>query len=161
MFSTAQTDVLTSLIPVMRRQGYKYYVAYTNTSTTNSWSTPAIVDLYVIFSQEEITANNQYSYSVPAGAVRYSIRTSNYSTSDYGVNTARLVSSNYSGTLSINVYEHIYTNATFSSSAVQPDILFSAQGGYLYESSVSLNILTACLLLFIAFRAIIRISVKR
>ena len=44
MFSTAQTDVLTSLIPVMRRQGYKYYVAYTNTSTTNSWSTPAIVD---------------------------------------------------------------------------------------------------------------------
>lgn len=161
MFSTAQTDVLKSLIPVMRRQGYKYYIAYTNTSTTNSWGSSAIVDMYVIFSKEEITAKNQYSYSVPGGAVRYSIRTVNYSTSDFGVNTERFVSSSFSGTVSINVYEHVYTNATFSSFAVQPDILYSAEGGYLYESSVSLNILTACLLLFIAFRAIIRISVKR
>ena len=161
MFSTAQTDVLTSLIPVMRRQGYKYYIAYTNTSTSSGWGTSAIVDMYVVFSKDEIVANNQYSYSVPAGSVRYAIRTANYSMSDSGVNTERLVSSAFSGTVSVNVYEHVYTNATFSSSAVQPDILYSAEGGYLYESSVSLNILTACLLLFIAFRAIIRISVKR
>lgn len=161
MFSTVQTDVLTSLIPVMRRQGYKYYIAYTNTSTSSSWVSNAIVDMYVIFSDEEIVANSQYSYTVPAGAVRYAIRTVNYSTSDYGVNTERFVTSTFSGRLSIPVYEHIYTNATFSSSAVQPDILFSAEGGYMYESSVSLNILTAVLLLFIVFRAIIRIAPKR
>lgn len=161
MFSTAQKDVLTSLIPVMRRQGYKYYIAYTNTNTEGSWNTSAVVDLYIVFSSEEISAKDMYTYSVPSGSVRYAIRTPNYSTSASGINSERYVFSEYSGTLSIDVYEHIYTNAEFSTSAVQPDILYEAEGGYVYEAEVGQTITLAIALFFVVFSSLLRAFFKR
>lgn len=161
MFSTNQDNIIKTLVPAMRRQGYRYYIAYTNTSTESSWNSSSEVDLYIIFSSEEILANSQYSYSVPDGAVRYSIRSGNYSTSNNAVNTERLVSSSFSGTVNIDVYEHVYTNAEFSGYSVQPDILYTAQGGYLYEGVIAASLLCATLLLFIVFRALIRVSAKR
>ena len=161
MFSTTQDNILKTLVPVMRRQGYKYYLAYTNTDTQSSWNSSSKVDLYVIFSSEEIVANNQYSFTVPADSVRYSIRSSNYSSGTNAVNTARYVSEAYSGNVNIQAYEHVYTNAEFSSYSVQPDILYESQGGYLYEGVISASILCSILILFIVFRSFIRISSKR
>lgn len=73
MFSTAQNDYLKSLIPAMRRQGYRYYLAYSDNDRDNNYNP----DLYVIFAKDKIMANSLYSYSVTAGSVRYSIITSN------------------------------------------------------------------------------------
>lgn len=161
MFSTTQDNILKTLIPVMRRQGYKYYLAYTNTDTESSWNSSSKVDLYVIFSSEEISADSQYRYVIPAGSVRYSIRSSNYSSGNNAVNTARYVSESYSGNVTVQPYEHIYTNAEFASYSVQPDILYDAQGGYLYEGVIAASILCATLILFIVFRSLIRFSAKR
>lgn len=161
MFSTNQDNIIKSLVPAMRRQGYRYYVAYTNTNTDSSWNSSSKVDLYIIFSEEEIVANSQYSYFVPDGAVRYSIRSGNYSSSSNAVNTERIVSSSYSGTVNIDAYEHIYTNAEFSCYSIQPDVLYTAQGGYLYEGVIAASLLCAIVLLFIVFRSFIRVSSKR
>lgn len=160
MFSTNQDNIIKSLVPVMRRQGYRYYLAYTNTDTSSSWNSSSEVDLYIIFSSEKITGNSQYLYSVPEGSVRYSVRSSNYSSGTNAVNSERLVTESYSGTVTVQAYEHIYTNAEFSGYSVQPDILYSAQGGYLYEGVISAAILFAVLILFIVFRSFIRISSK-
>lgn len=86
MFSAAQNDYLKSLVPVMRQQGYRYYIAYSDNDRDNNYNP----DLYVIFAKDKITANSLYSYSVPAGSVRYSIITSNtsYNNTAYRVTTA-------------------------------------------------------------------------
>ena len=115
MFSTAQNDYLKSLIPAMRRQGYRYYLAYSDN------------DLYVIFAKDKIMANSLYSYSVTAGSVRYSIITSNtsYNNTAYRVTTAFVGAS----TVNIDRYEHIYSNAAPVTDTVQlqPDILYTGE----------------------------------
>lgn len=54
MFSTAQNDYLKSLIPAMRRQGYRYYLAYSDNDRDNNYNP----DLYVIFAKDKIMANS-------------------------------------------------------------------------------------------------------
>ena len=107
----------------MRDQGYRYYVAYSDNDRDNSYNP----DLYVIFSRDKITANSLYSYSVPAGSVRYSIITSNtsYNNTAYRVTTASLGAF----TLSVDRYEHIYSNAAPATNAVmlQPDVLYTGE----------------------------------
>ena len=123
MFSTAQNDYLKSLVPVMRQQGYRYYVAYSDNDRSNNYDP----DLYVIFSKDKITANSLYSYIVPAGSVRYSIITSNtsYNNTAYRVITASVGAS----TVSVDRYEHIYSNAAPATDTVQlqPDILYTGE----------------------------------
>lgn len=123
MFSTAQNDYLKSLVPVMRQQGYRYYIAYSDNDRDNNYNP----DLYVIFAKDKITANSLYSYSVPAGSVRYSIITSNtsYNNTAYRVITASVEAS----TVSVDRYEHIYSNAAPATDTVQlqPDILYTGE----------------------------------
>lgn len=123
MFSTAQNDYLKSLVPVMRQQGYRYYIAYSDNDRDNNYNP----DLYVIFAKDKITANSLYSYSVPAGSVRYSIITSNtsYNNTAYRVTTAFVGAS----TVNIDRYEHIYSNAAPVTDTVQlqPDILYTGE----------------------------------
>lgn len=116
----------------MRNQGYKYYVAYTHTNTDNSWNTSTEPDLYIVFSKEKITAQSGYKYTIPQNSTRYICRSGNYSSSNNSVNTDRIKKENFSGTLSINLYEHIYSNAEYGESLVMPDIL----GGEQYAESV-------------------------
>lgn len=123
MFSTAQNDYLKSLVPVMRQQGYRYYVAYSDNDRNNNYDP----DLYLIFSKDKITANSLYSYSVPAGSVRYSIITSNtsYNNTAYRVVTASVGAF----TVTIDRYEHVYSNAAPATDTVQlqPDILYTGE----------------------------------
>lgn len=123
LFNTAQQDFLQTLVPTMRERGYSYYVAYSNYRDKESAFGSYLPDLYVVFSKEAISSNNGYTYKVPAGSVRYSCRTVNYSSSSHAVNTERIVSEPFSGSLSVPEYEFIYTNSENASTTVQPDIL--------------------------------------
>lgn len=147
LFSTAQQAYCDSLIPSMRERGFTHYVAYTNTYTDsyNRYEP----DLYLIFSKEKITANSLYSYIVPEGSLMYIVRTGNYSTSSSAVNTARVTSQSFSGTLSVDVFEHIYSNADYSGSTIQPDIL--AQGVQQNEYLQAQGIIVTAFFLFIVF----------
>lgn len=134
MFSTTQQEVIDSLVPTYLAKGYKSYVCYTLTNINSGYGSTAQPDLCFVFSKGEITANSGYSYSVPSGSVMLKYRTVNYSSGNYAVNTDRIVQTLYSGSLNIDVYEHIYTNAAFSeSSVIQPDITIkeSVNNGYL------------------------------
>lgn len=151
MFSTNQIEVLSALIPTMKDKGFDYYVAYTSTNTGSSWGSQTTPDLYVVFSQDKIEASSGYDYTIPEGSVIYTIRTANYSTSDYGVNTDRFVASEFSGQLSIDLYEHIYSNAEYGeSSVVMPDFNFRGAGEQ-YEKTNGVGIVLTAVLLFIVF----------
>lgn len=154
MFSTAQEQYLKSLIPTMVDSGYSHYIAYTYTNTNNSgWGYTATPDLYVVFSKQPITANDGYSYTVPADSVRYVIRTGNYSSSSTANNSERVRTESFSGRLSVDVYEHIYTNAEFSGVALQPDFGYES-GVYSNYVSLALSIALVTLLLFNLLRSI-------
>lgn len=143
MFSDAQQRYIASLVATMRDE-YPYYIAYSDYKANSSESP----QLYVIFTKDKITAKGMYSYEVPSG-VRYALITNNYSS--YYTNQARQVVSSYSGgSLSIPVYEFVYTNATFSSYSVQPDIN-SLYGGITMRRSkcrILCSLLLCCLFLF-------------
>lgn len=136
----------------MVERGYHYYVAYTNTTISSGYNRPVEPDIYVIFSAEEITSTSAYSYNVPSGSVRYIIRSGNYSSSSTAVNTNRLTFSDFSGNLSIDVYEHVYTNAVSSASqtVIQPDIL--KEGSVNYEYSAVTMFLLGSLLFYLVIR---------
>lgn len=152
MFSTIQVEMLSSLVPTMAANGYKYYVAYTYTRTNDSsWGYEAQPDLYVVFSQDKITASNGYTYSVSHGAVRYAIRTANYSSSSSANNRDRIVKEPFSGVLRVDLYEHIYSNAEYAAeSVVMPDINYRG-GGKQLEKTNALGLVSTAVLLFIVF----------
>lgn len=147
MFNTAQQLYCDTLIPTMRERGYSYYVAYTNTYTDSFYRYEP--DLYIIFSKQKITANSAYTYSVPQGAVMYIIRTSNYSSNNNAVNTDRLTSQSYGGTFTVDAYEHIYSNAEYSGTTIQPDIL--SKGVKQNEILNAQSIVVLAFFLFIVF----------
>lgn len=154
MFSTAQEQYLKSLIPTMLDNGYSYYIAYSYTNTNNSgWGYTPQPDLYVVFSKQPITASDGYSYTVPADSVRYIVRTGNYSTSSTANNSERVKTESFSGRLSVDVYEHIYTNAEFVGVALQPDFGYES-GVYSSYVSVALTLSVVCILLLYALRGI-------
>lgn len=149
MFSTSQVEMLTSLIPTMAADGYKFYVAYTNSQYSGYYNSEP--DLYVVFSKDPIQATGGYMYSVGIGSVQYAIRSGNYSSSSSANNTDRITVQNYSGTLRIDVYEHIYTNAEYTEgSVVMPDINYRG-GGEQLEKTNALGLVCTALLLFVVF----------
>lgn len=147
LFSTAQQAYCDYLIPTMYGKGYKYYVAYTNVNTGGYYSNEP--DLYFVFSEKEITASSAYSFTAQAGSVMYIVRTGNYSSGNQAVNTDRLTSKAFSGSFRVDSYEHIYSNAEFAGTTVQPDILQNEvkQDAYMQGQGI---ILTA-FFLFIVF----------
>lgn len=147
MFSTNQIEIVETLVPTMMSKGYSHYVAYTNTNTSN-WTNNE-PDLYFIFSNEEITANSAYSFNIPSGSVRCVVRSGNYSSSNSAVNTQRIVSEEYTTTtLTVDVYEHIYTNAEFQGVTIQPDILQEGRVNTLYDQG-NMFILAALLIFLV------------
>lgn len=145
MFNTAQQEYCDALIPTMYEKGYCYYVAYTNANTGGYYNSEP--DLYFVFSKEKITANSAYSFTAPQGSLQYIVRSGNYSNN--GVNAERVVTNAFSGSFSVDVYEHIYSNAEFAGQTIQPDILQEGvkQNAYMQGQGI---ILTA-FFLFIVF----------
>lgn len=151
-FSTAQQTYVDTLVNTLYSQGYKYYVAYTHTQINSGYYTQTEPDLYIVFSKDVITGTTGYTYLLDGEALLYTIRTGGYTTSQYGVNTDRVSVSNYSsGTVSIDLYEHIYTNAKTEGVSIQPDIRYLNGGENLEKTNgVGLAVMLA-LLVAVAF----------
>lgn len=149
MFSTAQKDFLDSFLPVIRKSGYKHYLAYTDSNVNGSYYN-SIPDLYIIVSDEEIVSSDGYSYSFSGDCLRFSVRTYNYSSGSYANNTERISCTSFSGSVTVSVYEHIFTNSSFTSSVVQPDYYLSSGGGQV-EAITSCGIILSVVLLLCIF----------
>lgn len=158
MFSTAQQAYIDALLPTYAKDGYKYYVVYTDSvSNSSSWysSEP---DLYAIFSKKAISAKSAYSYDIGESSIIVSIRTGNYSSNSSAVNDSRVTVADYtSQTLSIAEYEHIYTNAEFEGHTLQPDY-YLASGG---ETNVQIETISLIMLIICAYILLSRLWFKR
>lgn len=157
MFSTNQINYIQSFLPTYAQQGYKSYIAYTDSINTSSYF-QTDPDLYIVFSKSEITAADGYTYTVPDDSVQLCIRTGNYSSSSSANNSDRVVVRDFTGTkLSIDEYEHIYTNATFTGYTVQPDINL-INGG---ETNVRIEAISYILIFVIGFTFITSLFRRR
>ncbi len=157
MFSTNQINYIQAFLPTYAQQGYKSYIAYTDSTNTSSYYQTE-PDLYIIFSKSEIIASDGYTYSIPAGAVQLCIRTGNYSTSNNSNNSDRVVVRNFTGTkLSVDEFEHIYTNAMFTGHTIQPDVNL-LNGG---ETNVRLEAISYILIFVVGFVFITGLFRKR
>ena len=133
MFSTAQQQIIDELVPSYMAQGYNSYIVYTLTNTDGYYSNKP--DLCFIFSKTDIIGSSAYEYTVSADSVKILYRTGNYSSGDYADNSDRLALSSFSGRLLIPVYEHVYTNVSFSSSLVMPDVTVKEVQQYGYQQA--------------------------
>lgn len=141
MFSTAQIDFINSQVATMRNEGYDYYIAYTDYVRDKG----DLVDLYLIFSKEKITAKSLYSFNIPANSVQYSVISNNPSSSYDSNRSPRVAVRNMSeGVFTVDSFEHCYTNAYYSGmSTVLPDI---TKGSEVQTNATvtSLTIIIAC-----------------
>lgn len=140
MWNDSNRDYLKQLILTNRKE-YPYYVAHTCTywDVSNSNALPAFK---VYFSKEPITASSLYNYKISANSLCYSVVASN---ANKNYHNMRLTAAPYSGNLTINDYEFIYTNAEYSAVTVQPDILATNTVESSHFDAVSLIII--CILL--------------
>lgn len=148
MWSEINNEYVKSLI-ISNRGEYPYYVAHTCTYW-GSYSTADKPSFKVYFSKEPITANGRYSYVFADSVVCYSVISSNAS-SNY--NSERVSTSTVNGTVTIDDYEFIYTNAEFNGETLQPDITASLGVQQSHFDGVSL-ILLVVLLGSVVFRLI-------
>ena len=120
MFSTAQLDIMRSLVAQMRDKGYTYYLAVQNSasSVTNDY------DMFIYFSDQEITSLSQYLYTLPSSTIKYSIRSGNASSTN---KTNRVDVSFLSAEtdLQVDTWQFISTNAEFLTGMIVPDYTFT------------------------------------
>ena len=140
MWSEIYHDYVEELV-LTNRAEYPYYVAHTCSywGTSSSASQPSFK---VYFSKEPITASSLYSYRFTGDSVCYSVVGGNASTTYSG---ARVTVTNYSGNLTINNYEFIYSNAEYSTQTVMPDIIATNAVTQAHFDGVSLIVLCVML----------------
>lgn len=154
MFSTAQQAYIEALLPTYAKEGYKYYVVYSDNVANSGYYTSTDPDLYAVFSKERISAQDAYTYDIGDSSIIVTVRSGNYSSSSSAVNTDRIVVEDYAAqTLSINPYEHVYTNAEFETYALQPDY-YLASGG---ETNVQIQGVSFLMLIIALFLALNRL----
>lgn len=155
-FSTTQEKYIDTLVNTLYQQGYKYYIAVTHTQINSGYYTQTEPDLYIYFSKDKINAVNGYRYSFDGDVLQYAVRTGGYSSSNYAVNTDRVEVENYaSDRLSIELYEHVYTNAVFEGVSVQPDIRYLYGGENLEKTNgvgAAVTLALLCAVAFVLFR---------
>lgn len=158
MFSSSQQAYIDALLPTYAKEGYKYYVVYTNSMAGGSYNSPANPDLYAIFSKSPISAQDAYTFNVEDSSIIVAVRCGNYSSSSTANNSNRVVVEEYSArTLVIEPYEHIYTNAKFESYALQPNY-YLASGG---ETNVQIETISFIILVIAFFLAVNKLWFKR
>ena len=142
MFSAQELEWIKALIETMRQKGYKYYVAHTITENNND------IDVVVYFSEQPITGNGLYNFTI-TGGIRYSLDSSGYYSNDS--NEARTKVSNYSGNINVSRTEFVYTNAEYSGTSIQPDI--RQLGGVINETGQAVfHLVTLCFLVAVVLR---------
>lgn len=155
MFSTAQQAYIDALLPTYAKDGYKYYVVYTDSvDNSSSWYSTE-PDLYAVFSKETISAKSAYSYGVGESSIIVAVRSSNYNSSSTASNVDRITVTDYAAqTLTIPKYEHIYTNAEFTGHTLQPDYYLTT-GGETNVQIEALSVIVLAVFFFIALRKLI------
>lgn len=118
MWSDVNKEYVKELV-LTNRSEYPYYIAVTCSywGTYYDYNRPTFK---VYFSKEPITADGLYNYVFEDTAVVYSVIGGNANNNS---NECRVQTSTYNGTLNIDDYEFVYTNAEFETNTVQPDIL--------------------------------------
>lgn len=158
MFSTAQQEYIKTLLPTFAKEGYKFYVAYTDSLYSNNSYSSYRPDLHIIFSKKCISATDAYSYDIQEPALLVSVRSYNYSSYNGSNNASRVTVVNFTQkTLAIEPYEHIYTNAEFQSVALQPDYNLISGG----EMNVRLEAISFVLILSLIISLLSRVFFRR
>lgn len=151
MFSVAQQEYIKSIIPTYAKEGYRYYLVFTNSVGSSSGSYYSEPDIYFYFSKKEITGETAYRFTFKGDVLVVSVRSYGYSSYNGSNNTSRvIVSKSSSKSLNINVYEHVYTNAKFETVALQPDYNLISGG----ETNVRLEAITFILLFIVIFSSL-------
>lgn len=117
MWSEVNKEYVVELVKTHAKE-YPYYVAFTNTNVDGGYNTQ-YPSFYVYLSKEPITQVDLYTFEIPDGIV-YEVYSSNASSTFH---QQRVNVSAFTGTLYIDVYEFIYSNAESESYTIQPDIL--------------------------------------
>lgn len=150
MWSAANQEYVAALIETYHKE-YPYYMAHTVSDSLSN------VSIMVYLSNEPIISGTAYSYTVPAESICISIISAGYSS--YGTSNAspRMSLAAFSGSVSVPVYEFIYTNADYAEAQqlVQPDIR-NLKGGSQNDSFQALGICCCCCLLFCVFCSFFR-----
>lgn len=107
MFSANEIELFKGYTLQMRDKGYTNYLIYEANGSYRDY-------YYLIYSKDNITASNLYSYTVQPGSVRYKIP--NW-TEDEDITITSV-----SGNINISSNYNCLTNAEFSSYMVQPEL---------------------------------------
>ena len=110
MFSTTQLDMLEPLVQAYYLNGYKYYICHTNTNVSN-YNNYDFYDVTFYFSKSPIIYNGNYSFSLSGDSLKVNYMTRNISNGTNDSKLPRETVNSFSGTLIINSYEHIMSNA--------------------------------------------------
>lgn len=140
MWSDSYRDYVKALV-LTNRDEYPYYVAHTCSyfGSVSSYNYPSFK---VYFSKKPITASSLYSYVLQDDSVVYSVIGSS---ANNNAHAQRVTVNNIGGTINIDTYEFVYSNAEYSSESIQPDITVSEGVNQVEFQAVSLVLL--CFLL--------------
>lgn len=152
MFSTQELQYIQTLIPTYAKEGYTHYVIYSNTVVNSSYFTTTQPDLYAVFSKEAISASDAYTYDYKKSSLLVSVRCADYSSSSSANNGSRVIVQEASRdtTLTVQAYEHVFTNAKWESYALQPDYTLSSEGGNIVATK-ALGVVVTCIALVALF----------
>lgn len=120
MFSTAQLDIMSNLVSQMRDKGFTSYVAVTNAASDVTYD----YDLFIYFSDEEITSLSNYTYSFAANTIKYSIRSGNPSSNNHR-NRIDVSYLSEPETISFDTWQFISTNCEFATGMIVPDYTYN------------------------------------
>lgn len=140
MWSEVNKEYVKELI-LSNRSEYPYYIATTCTywGSYNDYNRPSFK---VYFSKEPITANGFYNFVFKDTALVYSVISNNGSVNS---NNARVQISKINGSIMIDEFEFVYTNAEFKTESIQPDILSTNLVTQSHFDGVSLILITILL----------------
>lgn len=142
MWNDSYRDYVKAVVETSHDE-YPYYMAHTCTyfGTGSTVGQPAFK---IYLSKEPITANGLYTYLLPADTLVYSVIGVNA-----GVNNnsprVRVTSTTVDGTVGVNEYEFVYSNAEYSGNSVQPDLLAASAATQNHFDAFSLILLVILL----------------
>ena len=141
MFNEQEFEYVKNLVSTYMKQGYKYYVCYTNSDDDVD------IDVTICFSKNVIHAVNDTIFNIPNG-IKITLKSSNYRYNERPdvINLQTYISGDL---VVVNDYEYIYTNAIIdyetTEYVVYPDLLYSdinyGNTQYLYISVFLLAII--------------------
>lgn len=159
MFTDVELNYIKSIVNTYKKHGYKYYLCHTVTERYNDY------DATIYLSKEPIKASTENTFVLNNALVINIDSSSRNDTNDTSISYRTLLhNSNYSGSISVNIAEFIYTNAEciyeLTSFVKQPDIMNS---GVTNPDNMIINyssvFLVLSIFLYLFIKSVLRIKV--